>query len=387
MSNKYSNNNPYIQLLITLIFGGVIGLLTYAFVSLLNLIDAQQALMDQPYYLILAPLVMALIIFVKRNTLFFPTKVNEISSEVSSHYWSSIMAPAHFIGPLLSHLSGMSLGREGAVVLFSSGLVRSLKLSWHFWGPVFASIGFSSVIGNYWVAPVFMFELFESTGPIQKLMSFIGAVVAVLVTHQLEMPHLFSHYEFQDDMSFFSKFFFFFIFAFAAGLIMRYYKKLHGRLAAYFLKAQYVLPVMASVILAAALYLPEFRQYQSLGISQFSQLDTTLYSMNAALTKLAFTLISTCIGFMGGEFIPLVYSGTHFGGSFFQYFGHSSQLGGAFGAFMLFAAGTRLKWTTLFLMVPLLGFSWIFWIYYSISFAILFSGAESLYQKLRQPFL
>ncbi len=330
---------------------------------------------------------MLLLILIKRNSLYFPTKVSELSDEVSSHYWSSLMAPVNFLGAILSHASGMSLGREGSVVLFASGLVRTFKLSWHFWGPVFASIGFSSIIGNYWVAPVFMFELFQSTGPLQKVYGFIGAMAAVLVTQHFGMPHLFSNYEFQSDMGFFAKIFIFFIFAFSIGLTMRYYKMLHRTLAEALQKSPYFLSLAVSVILAVFLYLPEFRRYHSLGISEFSQLDSTVFSITAAYIKLALTLIATCAGFLGGEFIPLVFSGVHFGGAFFQYFGYSSQLGACFGAFMLFAAGTRLKWTSVFLMVALLGFSWIFWIYYMVSIAITFSGSESLYQKLRQEYV
>lgn len=387
MPNRITNNNPYVQLAISLLFGGVIGLLSSGFVLALNYINLKQSAFAHPLYLFVAPLVLLLIILIKRNTLFFPTKINEISHEASSHYWSSAMTPVNFIGPLLSHAAGMSLGREGAVVLFSAGLVRAVKLSWSFWGPVFAGIGFASVMGNYWLAPVFIFELFLTTSFLQKLLGLVGAVVAVLVTRHFEVPHLFGVYDFQDSMGFFHKLIFFFFFAAVAGYLMRYYKQLHKLLVAQIGRSQFFSPIAVSILLVVFLYLPEFSKYHSLGLSEFTDLNSDQFSMLTALLKLFFTLLSTSCGFLGGEFIPLVFSGTHFGGHFFQYFGLSSQLGGAFGAFILFAAGTRLKWTTLFLMVSLLGFSWIFWIYYTVSIAVSFSGEESLYQKLRQSFI
>ncbi len=385
MPNRPTNSNSYLQIFLALIFGALVGALTAAFIyALKSLNDIQADLnLNHPFHLLLAPLVLTLIILIKRNTLYFPTKMSEITSEASSHYWSWVMTPVNFLGPLLSHASGMSLGREGAVVLFSSGLVRTFKLSWSVWGPVFAAIGFSSVLGNYWIAPIFILELFPSTSWMQKLLGFVGAVVAVLVGRHLQVPHLFLPFEIQDNVGFFSKLGLFILLGVGAGFIMRYYKLFHENLVRYFHKTGFALQILVAVVLSVFLYLPEFRIYQSLGISQFNNLQAPEVSLAACFIKLAFTLMATAVGFLGGEFIPLIFAGVNLGGSLFHSFGSSVQLGATFGAFVLFAAGTRLKWTSFWLMTFLLGWSWMLWIFFVLTLAVTFSGNRSLYQKYR----
>lgn len=379
-----TNDNPYVQIVLSVVIGIVIGLLTYLFVISLESINQAQANLNlnTPFHLVLAPLVLAMIILVRRNTLYFPLKVKDFSHEVTSHYWSWIMTPFHFLGPLLSHASGMSLGREGAVVLFSSGLARLLKLSWSFWGPVLASIGFSSVIGNYWVAPVFMIELFPVTNGMQKLCCFLGAVAAVIVGQQLGMPHLFLPVEIKEDLGFFSKLGVFILLAMGAGFIMRYYKVIHGLLDTQLSKSGIAIQLLLAAVIAGFLYLPEFRPYQSLGLHSFQDLESAEVSFLSCFIKLAFTLVCTSLVFLGGEFIPLVFAGVNWGGALFKWFDVNPVLGAAFGAFILFAAGTRLKWTAFFLMTALLGWSWMLWIFFVLTIALNFAGEASFYKKI-----
>jgi hypothetical protein len=73
----------------------------------------------------------------------------------------------------------------------------------------------------------------------------------------------------------------------------------------------------------------------------------------------------------------------NWGGALFHALGADSVLGAAFGAFILFAAGTRLKWTSFFLMAFLLGWSWMLWIFFVLTISLNFAGEHSLYQKHR----
>lgn len=381
--NKFTNHNPYIQIFLSIFLGALVGGLTFLFVLALESINRVQADLNQniPFHLLLAPLVLALIIIFKRNTLYFPMKVKDLNLEVTSHYWSAVMAPFHFIGPLLGHAAGMSLGREGAVVLFSSGLARVLRLSFSFWGPVLSAIGFSSIIGNYWVAPVFMFELFPRTTLMQKLCALLGAATAVIATQQMGMPHLFLHLEIKDDLGFFAKLGLFICLGVSAGYVMRYYKKVHVFLDERFRTSGIWLQLLVSILVAGFLYLPEFRMYQSLGLGYFNNFAVIEPSLVQSFIKLAFTVVCTSLPFLGGEFIPLVFAGVHLGGGVFQAFGASTVLGSAAGAFILFATATRLKWTAFFLMTSLMGFGWMLWIFFVLTIALNFAGEHSLYKK------
>ena len=382
-------HNSHFQLLLSVLFGALIGGLTYLFVQILNSINTAQASLNlkEPFHLLAAPIVLLLLILIKRNSLFFPSKISELRDQLSAQHWSKAMFPVNFLGPIISHVGGLSLGREGAVVMFSASLTRFLNLSWNFWGPILASVGFSAVIGNYWVAPVFMSELFFRTRLLQKLYAFVGAVAAVTVTQQLQMPHLFSDFEVNDDIGFFTKFLFLFLFAACVGYIMRIYKSAHEFLAQKFLRMNVLIKILIVLILVGLFYVPELRKYQSLGLNQFYELSALQANFLDAFLKLVLTLPATALGFMGGEFIPLVYGGTHFGGSFFRTFGYDPVLGAAFGAFLFFAAGTRLKWTCYILMISLLGWQWWFWVYFVISTAVGFSGGKSLYGKPEDEFL
>ncbi len=381
--NSNKTENPFFQLIITLFFGALIGGLTVIFVKTLAQISFTQQYLNQvsPYHLLLGPVVYYLFYLIRRRSLYFPIKISQVVPEVSSSYWSVAMAPVHFFGTLLTHISGLSVGREGAVVLFSAGLVRLFNLSWLFWGPILASIGFASVIGQALLAPVFMFEIFRKTSFLQKLLSYLGAFVAVNVAQSFQLPTLFKLIDLSNELGFFNKLFIFFIFGLFAGLIMRYYKKAHLILTDYFYKAHIIIKLTAVLVLVYILSLPQFRMYQSLGLSQFYDLESLQGSYLVSLTKLGLTLVATSLGFLGGEFIPLIFAGSYFGAAFFASFGYSSVLGGCFGAFILFAAGTRLKWTSLFLMLSLLGGSWWFWVYYVLSITLAFSGTTSLYKR------
>jgi H+/Cl- antiporter ClcA len=383
VTNTPTNSNPYVQLFLSVFLGSVVGGLTYLFVKALESINSAHGELNSntPFHLALAPLVLGLIILIRRRTLYFPQKIKDLNLEVTSHYWSSVMAPFHFIAPLLGHAAGMSLGREGAVVLFSSGLARVLKLSFSFWGPVLASIGFSSIIGNYWVAPVFMFELFPRTTAVQKLCAFLGGFAAVIAGQQLGVPHLFLPFEVKDESGFFTKFGLFLLLGAGAGYIMRYYKKLHSLLEAQ-LKNSIAIQLLLSVVVAAFLYLPEFRMYQSLSLTKIHDLPAADTSLIYGLVKLAFTLVCTSLPFLGGEFIPLVFAGVNLGGAIFKGMGADPVLGAAAGAFILFAAGSRLKWTAFFLMTSLLGFGWMLWIFFVLTIALNFAGEDSLYKKI-----
>lgn len=384
---KFQRNSPTFELLLALAFGLLIGLLTFIFIEALTRVERLHAGLNQttPYHLFLIPLVLICIEVIKKNTLYFPVRAAQLTDEVSSQYWSVFMLPVQFFGTLLSHLSGVSVGRESAAVLYSAGLVRLFRLNWLYWGPVVGSIGFSSIVGQFWVAPFFMKEMFGQTNTYQKIYSFVGSITAVLVMKSLGAQHLFHQLsinsEMANEMGFFKKLIFLFLFAAMAGYLMRIYKKYYFSISDYFKMRPLGVKALMSVILLVFLFIPEFRKYQSLGISQFSDLTTVAGTFFDVFSKLFLTLVSTGLGFLGGEFIPLVYSGVYFGHAFFALFGHSTLLGAAFGAYLLFTAATRFKWTGYILILNLMGISWWFWAYFIVALAVGFSGQHSIYKK------
>ena len=382
MQTRNEFPNPYYGILISLLVGLLLGFLTVLLVTALNHVELLQEDWNRqlPWHLLLLPAVLLLIFLVRRNTLFFPYKVAQLTETPTAAHWSHAMLPANFFGTILSHLTGASVGREGALVMAGGGLVRSMGLPWAYWGPVCASIGFASITGQYWVAPFFMYEMFGRSSLTQKIYALMGGLTAVLVCNWLQMPHLFQVPDFSDESGFFSKLIFLFLFGLAAGVTMRVYKRLYAGLSE-FLQKSLVLRLLGAAGLAAFLFQPEFRKFQSLGLAQLQEIGFFQGSHVAALTKLFVTLLSTSLGFLGGEFIPLVFAGVHFGSAAFASHGFDPQLGALFGAFVLFAGGTKFKWTSVVLLLGLVGFHYWFWAYFVMGTAVLFSGDRSLYKN------
>lgn len=380
---KDHKKRPYINILLTLLFGSVIGVLTFFFMKALTEIELLQNHYNQghPYHLVLIPVVLLVIHFIKKRTLYFPTRILHLSNEVSSQYWDVLMTPIHFLGTLLGHVSGVSIGRESAAVLYSAGLVRLFSLPWIFWGPVVSAIGFSAIVGQFWIAPIFMFEMFGRTSRTQKVYSFLGAMLAVTIIQALAGHSLFGDLELQMQVGFFHKFFFLLFFGASAGYLTRVYKKIYETLATYFNARPISVRILFSMLLALFLFRPEFRKFQSLGLIQISDITQLSGSFFDAISKLFFTLFATTLGFLGGEFIPFVYAGVHFGQSFFALFGHNSLTGAALGAYLLFTGATRFKWTGYFLILNIMGLGWWFWAYLVVSSTVGFSGPGSLYKS------
>lgn len=375
------------DIFICILIGLLIGFVTAFFLLALDHIAELQRPLNQgvPFHLILIPVSVAFLELVRRRSLYFPTVPAQLKEDVSASHWSRMMWPYHFFGSLLSHLSGASVGREGGAVLFSAALVRTFKLQWQLWGPVCAASGFACITGQLWVAPFFMYEMFGRTSWLQKIFVLLCSWVALLVTESLAVPHLFSVVRseaFDTELGFFTKLLCFFLMGVLFGYTMRIYKKLHQQLTSYFRNNGIWIKLTVAVLVALFLALPEMRIYQGLGLTQFADLQFQPESgfLNA-LAKLFLTLMSTGIGLVGGDFIPLVYSGAHLGYWFFQAMGLSAILGAGFGAYLLFAAGTRFKWTSYVLVLSLLGLGWWFWAYMAVSVAVSFSGPRSLYKN------
>lgn len=393
LKNQHVKNKikigSFFEIFVVLGLGSLVGFLTLAFIKALEAIELLHINWNnqKPYHLLLIPIVLIVIELIKRNTLYFPIKLALLPNEKASRYWSIFMLPIHFFGTLLSHLSGVSVGREGANVLYSAGLIRLFRLEWLYWGPIVCAMGFSAVVGQFWVAPFFMTELFGKTNMFQKIYSLVGSMLAVLILRTFNIAHLFSGLDISSqifEIGFFKKLLFLFLFSLCAGYLMRLYKKVYFILSEHFKMSALSLKISLALVLAFFLYLPEFRKYQSLGLYQISHLSDFSGTFFDVICKLFLTLISVTLGFLGGEFIPLVYSGVYFGSSFFNYFGYSMTLGSVLGSFLLFAGATRFKWTSYILILNLVGLNWWFWAYFIVAIAIQFSGDKSLYKSNHQ---
>ncbi len=290
------------------------------------------------------------------------------------------MTPLHFLGSVISHMAGASVGREGVVLLMASGLVRAFQLNWSFWGPVAMGCGFSAILGNPWIGLIFVWELL-STNVRQKIYVLMSSYFAYLLMQMLQVQHLISPIDIQQDVGVLTKFGFIFALALTSGFLMRLYKWVYLRASTFFQGTTITTRILISFILVGIFLVPEFRKYQSLGLLQLENLNDLQIGFHIPLIKLTLTLFSVTLGFWGGEFIPLIYSGLHFGASLAQFMGFNQLIGTYLGCYLFFAGATRLKWTGFFLLLSLMGFSWLGWLLLLMNLTVGFSGSGSLYQS------
>lgn len=372
------------ELFITVCLGAVVGLLTTAFLKALQLIAVQHQIWNAeawPLHVLFLPVVLFFLYLLKKRTLYFPTKVSELlgwKSESCGH-WSIWMTPFQFIGTLLSHVVGASVGRESVVVVMSAGLIRTFRLEWIFWGPIAMGCGFSAVIGNPWIGVVFIIELLR-TSPKQKVLILISSYVATLLMQTLQVQHLIAPIEIQQDLGFFKTLFFVVALAVSVGFIMRFYKWTFLKLSSFFHKSHIGLRLLVSLALAGLLILPQMRDYQSLGVLQLESIENLKLGFHVPFLKLFFTLFSVTLGFWGGEFIPLIYTGLHYGASLGEALGFHHVVGAYLSCYLFFTCATRLKWTGFFLVLSLMGFSWCLWLLILVNLTVGFSGDKSLYR-------
>jgi hypothetical protein len=71
----------------------------------------------------------------------------------------------------------------------------------------------------------------------------------------------------------------------------------------------------------------------------------------------------------------------HFGASLADKLDYPQLVGTYLSCYLFFAAATRLKWTSFFLILGLMGFSWCLWLLVLVNMAVGFSGDESLYRS------
>ncbi len=372
------------EIAVTLILGVLIGLLVFLFFKSLQWIEIQHLILNErliPYHLIGLPVVIVLLSELKKRTLYFPSKISEVTKPNLElvHHWSPGMMAFHFIGNTVSHFVGASVGREGTAVMMSAGLIRLLKLSWNFWGPVAMTVGFSAVAGEAWVSIFFMNELFNTHWK-QKLYGFIGSFSAVLLLKTLNAPHLFSPIVIESNFSFFQKLIFVIALGATSGYLMRCHKWLYFYLTNYFSKSGMWVKVFVACLLAAFLAVPGLRKFQSLGLLQIDNLVSLSPHLSDVIIKLFVTLISVSLGFWGGEFIPLVFAGVHFGYVVSNVFQFDLMLGMLLSAYLFFAGATRMKWTAIVLTLSIVGWGWWFWVFLLVSTSVGFSGPTSIYK-------
>lgn len=370
----------YKKLVITLLFGTVIGLMTAVFYWLLQRIALLHSEITTSFYLLLLPIVWLVIYFLHRRTLYFPSSIAAIyNADAITMKHSNRKAIGYtFFGNVLGHLAGASVGREGAVVVFGTHISRLAQLDWQYWRPIVMASSFAVATEQPWVALVFIIEMFSSS-VLQKVWTVIAAWVGVLVMQSLHIPSLLVMVQPLKENSFSEKLYFIVILSLVVGFSARLYKWALLYLKT-FLKKHTAVSFLAVVILMAAFFFGPFKNIHSLSLLELPQLQLGHMQIETVIFKYLFTLLFVAVGFWGGEYVPSVLIGAGCGVWLAQQMQIDPLWALALSAFTFFAGLTKLKWTGLALTVLVFGWSYFSWGYFLMILIQWFCGNLSLYK-------
>ncbi len=312
---------------------------------------------------------------------------------------SPLLSIAVFVGTVLSHFGGASVGREGAALQLGGSIgeffAEKLKTP-EVYRRILVMSGmsgcFSALFGTPIAAIVFVLEVVRvgKSCLVAIVPAFISSITAFLIANKLGVePERFPVNEIPDfSLSILWKFvliavvgaFVSEIFAFALHYSEKGFKKLF--------RNEYVRVVIGGVIIIALAEILGTTDYNGGGINIVHHMFTHgEVNYVAFLLKILFTAISVGAGYKGGEIVPTIFIGGTLGGAGALLLGLNPAFGGAIGITALFSGVTNCPFATVVLACEMFGIEGVG--YYLIASAISFalSGKISLYNGRKMPFL
>ena len=301
------------------------------------------------------------------------------------------LAPLVFFGTLLSHLVGGSVGREGTAVQVSASLTDQMSKIFKITSPerkillVAASgAGFGSAVGAPLAGIIFGMEMIyigrlKFFAPIECM---IASLVAFAVGVLLRAPHVF-YLKFESVDFAWSNLFWVALAGATFGLTARLFIKSHHTLLTLLKKislAPVLVHFLVAIVLCGLFYLEGSFHYSSLGFNEIQNALRLQVSFIPALYKFVFTILSLSCGLKGGEFVPLVFIGSHLGSALAAYIPVSSQLLAALGFAAVFAGAANVPITCSIMAIELFGWAVAPYALIACLMSYFCSGQTSIYR-------
>lgn len=304
------------------------------------------------------------------------------------------MVPMIFIGAVVSHLFGASVGREGAAVQMGAGMSDqfSRHLSHYFKNRKLIlmmgmSAGFASIFGTPIAGAIFGFEvLFIGTLVYDALLPCLVAGIAgyytalcLGVTHPLyflmKAPEL-------TAMGFLSAIIAGIIFGYTAKFFVWSILQMRAWLFKYFSNNIFH-PIVGGLILVGAFYAIGSDRYHSLGEDIIRASFTEKIYPWDFLGKIFMTTVSVGSGFKGGEVMSLFYIGATLGNAMAAILPLAYPVLAALGFVAVFAGATNTPIASLILAFELFGPGLGVYAALAIVASYFFSGTSGIYHSQR----
>jgi len=300
------------------------------------------------------------------------------------------IAPLVFLGTLLSHFVGASPGREGTAVQVSASLTDQLSKIFNIENAerkillvAGSGAGFGTAVGAPWAGIIFGMEMIyigrlQIFAPVE---CFIASFVAFAVSVFLKAPH-----DLYPRLSIGEVHAMDFLWVVVAGAVF-------GLTARAFVKTRHFvgesikkmklksvwLNFIGGTILCILFYEEASYHYCSLGIKEIQNSLQTQVSFLFPLFKFVSTILSLSSGFKGGEFVPLVFIGSHLGSALSQWLPVSSSLLASVGFSAVFAGAANVPITCTVLSIEIFGWSIAPYACLACLMSYYFSGGGSIY--------
>lgn len=307
-----------------------------------------------------------------------------------------LLAPAIFIGSVISHLCGASAGREGAALQLGgsisamlSKLLRLDEKTRHILTLSGMGAFFSAIFGTPLGACVFALEV-VSVGKICSAAIFPALIssataygIAALLGVAPERFHITAMPGF--SLSVLGRVL---IIAVAGALVsMLFCKALHvgEKWFSRWFKYDWLKVLAGGALLVLLTLAVGTTDYNGGGINIIEQVFEGQVRYEAFLLKMLFTVITVAAGYKGGEIVPTFFIGATMGGSLALLLGLDPGFGAAVGMAALFCGVTNCPLATILVCMELFGAEGALFFALSAVVSFLLSGSASLYSS--QSFL
>ncbi len=305
------------------------------------------------------------------------------------------MAPMVYIGTIISHLFGASVGREGTALQMGGAIADQFT---HYFKLtvddrkaliiIGISAGFASVFGTPIAGAIFALEVFH----IRKLQykyalhSLLAAFVAHYVCLAWGIHH--SHYSipFVPEVSFMNLFW-----TINAGIIFGLIALLFSKFTHLFtnvsdkiIKYAPLKPFVGGIILVLLYYFFDLNKFMGLGLPSIANSFIQPMPVQDFLIKLLLTAFTIGLGFKGGEVTPLFFIGATLGNALIWFIPLPLPLLVGLGFVSVFAGATNTVVACIVMGLELFGMGSGVYIVIACLVAFLFSGRTSVYTSQKK---
>lgn len=353
----------------------------------------------------LLPVFAVLIVFIYQKLGINGMGINQVfESADGENKLSPKLTVGMFIAPLISHLFGASVGREGAALQLGSGIATGFSKIFHLddeFRHILIRAGmaalFSAVFGTPFTAFIFVLEVvcvgtihFKSAIP-SLIASYSAYITARFIGAEPEVFLLNNIPSFNIDT--FLKILAITILTALLSIVFCYSLRYCSKFAKQLIKNDYLRIVIGGVIIVLLTFLIGNQDYNGAGINVIGRIFnsifipySTSFKPEAFVLKLLFTCISVAAGFKGGEIVPTLFIGATFGAFIATLLGLAVPFGAALGMILLFCGVTNCPLASLFLAVELFSGVGVWYFVPSIALCFLISGKISLYSAQNHKF-